>query len=98
MVREYDPPLFTPGVPERVAVPLWLSVKLTPAGSLPETESCRVGLPVAVTRKVKGVPARAVVEFALMIIGVMAMDWLIVRLKAWVASDPTPLCAVRVKG
>jgi hypothetical protein len=37
------------GVPERVAVPLPLSTKVTPPASAPDSESVGVGLPVAVT-------------------------------------------------
>ena len=49
------------GVPERVAVPLPLSTKVTPVGSAPVSLSAEVGNPVVVTVNVPAVPVVNVV-------------------------------------
>ncbi len=85
------PPLPAAGVPLRVPVP---AVNVTPLGSAPVSLSVGVGTPAAVTVKVPAVPTVKVVLFALVIAGA----WLTVSVKFWVASAPTPLCAVNVRG
>ena len=55
-VREYVFPVPAEGVPESVAVPLWLSTKVTPLGNVPVSVRVGVGAPVAVTEKVPGAP------------------------------------------
>ena len=55
--------------PAIVAVPLPLSVKLTPAGKLPTSLSVGVGVPDVITVKEPGVPAVNVVVAALVIDG-----------------------------
>ena len=76
-VREYVFPVPAVGVPERVAVPLWLSTKVTPLGSAPASVRDGIGAPVAVTEKVPDVPTVNVVLLAL----VMADDWVTVNMK-----------------
>ena len=92
MLKEKLP--LTVGVPDRVAVPLPLSAKPTPAGSVPVSERESVGLPVEVTVKLPALPSVNVVELA----DVMAGAASTVRVKDWVAGLPTPLVAVMVKG
>ncbi len=53
-----------------------------------------VGNPFAVTVKLPGVPTTKVAAFALVIVGASFT----VRVKFWVASGLTPLCAVIVSG
>ena len=67
------------GVPERVAVPLPLLTKVTPAGRVPVSVRAGVGVPVVVTGKVKAVPRGTVSELAL----VMAGAWSMVSVKIW---------------
>ena len=52
-----------------VAVPLPLSVKVSPAGSAPDSVSAGAGSPVVVTVKLNGVPTIEVAEAALVIAG-----------------------------
>jgi hypothetical protein len=56
-------------VPAIVAVPSWLSVKLTPVGRLPTSLRLGVGVPDAVTMNEPGLPAVNVVFAALVIDG-----------------------------
>ena len=86
------------GVPARVAVPLPLSVKVTPDGSAPDSaESVAAGEPVVVTVNVPAVPAANVVRAG-------AGDdrggraGFTVRVKLWVALGLTPFAAVIVIG
>ncbi len=65
------PPVPAPGVPESVPVPLPLSVKVTPLGSVPLRAMLGVGSPVVVTLKLPAVPTTKVVLLAL----VMAGGW-----------------------
>ena len=81
-------------VPERVAVPSPLSVNVTPAGSEPDSLIEAVGLPVEVTVKVPADPVVKVVLAPLVMAGAAST----VRVKDWVASEPTPLLAVMVIG
>ena len=48
IVSGYEPLVFAAGVPDRVAVPSPLSLKLTPLGSGPDSLIAAVGLPVVV--------------------------------------------------
>src|SRR5580704_7184759 len=70
MVIEYVPPLKAAGVPLRVAVPLPLSVKVTPGGKDPVSVKDGVGEPVEVIVNEPAEPAVNVVLLAL----VMADD------------------------
>ena len=63
------PPLLGPAVPEIVAVPLPLSVKLIPAGRAPDSVSAGVGAPVVVTVKLNGAPTIEVADEALVMVG-----------------------------
>ena len=58
-----------PGVPARVAVPLPLSVNVTPLGSAPVLLRLAVGVAVVVTVNVSGAPNANVVLFALVNVG-----------------------------
>jgi hypothetical protein len=51
------PDVFAAAIPANVAVPFALGVKVMPAGRLPVALSVGTGTPVAVTVKVKAVPA-----------------------------------------
>ncbi len=51
IVRRYAPCVPAAGTPARAAVPLPLSVKVTPLGNPPDTVKVGVGEPLAVTRK-----------------------------------------------
>ena len=68
------------GVPARVAVPLPLSVNVTPAGSAPDSLSEGVGTPEAVTENVPAVPTVKVVLLELLNVGL----WSTVNVKLWV--------------
>ena len=57
------------GVPEKVAVPLPLLMKVTPDGNQPFSLRDRVGKPVVVTVNVPAVPTTKVVTLALVIAG-----------------------------
>jgi hypothetical protein len=84
-------------VPESVAVPLWLSTNVTPAGSEPLRVIVMlafVGNPVVVTVKVPAEPWLKVVLFALVIAGAS----LTVSVKLWVASGAMPLLALNEMG
>ena len=78
------------GVPLRVAVPSWLSLKLTLPGKEPASVKLGVGYPVVTTVNDPGVPINNVALFAL----VMAGAWFTVRVKVCVTEGPTPFCAV----
>ena len=86
-------------MPARVAVPSPLSVKLTPDGSagLLVADSAGAGSPVAVTLNEPGRPAAKVAAPPLVMTGA-AVAGLMVRVKLWLASGPTPLAAVIVSG
>ena len=77
------------GVPASVAVPSWLSVKVTPVGREPVSDSAGTGVPVVVTVNVPAVPWVKVVVLA----EVMAAGVLTVRAKevVWVAPVPVPV-------
>ncbi len=70
------------GVPDSVAVPLPLSVNVTPAGSEPVSLRAAVGFPVEVTVKLFDEPSVKVAESA----EVMAGAWSTVRVKDCDAS------------
>jgi hypothetical protein len=84
----------TDGVPAIVAVPLPLSVKLTPTGREPVLVIVvAAGYPaVVVTVKLPALPLVNVAEPALVITGA----WLTVSVNAWVAFGFTPLAAVKL--
>ena len=62
------------GVPDSVAVPFSLSTKVTPAGKVPVSLIPGVGLPVAVTVKVRNLPAVNEAVLALVIAGGVCSD------------------------
>lgn len=69
-VMLYDPPVPTPGVPDRVPVPLPLSVNDTPEGNAaPPREIDGTGNPVAVTVKLPAIPTVKVAAAALVTAG-----------------------------
>ncbi len=77
------------GVPASVAVPSWLSVKVTPLGREPVADSAGTGVPEVVTVNDPAVPWVKVVVLA----EVMAAGVLTVRAKGvvWVAPVPVPV-------
>ena len=77
-------------MPARVAVPLPLSVKVTPDGSAPDSVNAAVGLPVVVTENDPAVPTVKVVEVALVMAGAVGAA-LTVRVKLWVALRADPV-------
>src|SRR5437870_5080448 len=82
MARGYDPPVAAAGVPLSVAVPLPLSVKVTPVGSVPVLVTvATVGNPLVVTVNVPALPTVKVATFALVIRGA----WVTVSVKDCVA-------------
>src|ERR1700683_4934346 len=90
MVMANDPA--AAGVPASVAVPLPLSVKVTPLGRVaPVSDRVGSGKPVVVTVREPAVPALNVVLLAL----VMAGAAFTVSVKVWLASAPMPLSAVK---
>src|SRR6202035_5642122 len=84
----------TVGVPARTPVP---GVKVTPAGRAPDSARVGVGDPVAVTVKDPAVPWVKVAWLAEVMVGAVP-ELLTVRVKLWVAGDPTPSVAVMVIG
>jgi hypothetical protein len=87
--RVYVPTSDVAGVPERVAVPLPLSVKVKPAGS-PFCPIDGAGYPVVVTLKLNGMPVVAVAVDALVIAGAEPTT----TVTGTVASGLIPLAAV----
>jgi len=81
-------------VPASAAVPLPLSLKVTPLGREPLQVIVGVGTPVAVTVNDPAAPATNVVLFALVIAGALCT----MSVKFCVASGRTPLLAVKVRG
>ena len=82
------------GVPASAPVP---GVKVTPFGRVPDSARVGVGEPVAVTVNVPAVPSVNVVWLAeVMAGGVPEVET--VRVKDWLAGEPTPLVAVKVIG
>ena len=67
IVRGYEPPLPTAGVPLNVAVPSRLLTKVTPLGSVPVRVMPGTGNPLVVIVKLPTVPAEKVTLFALVI-------------------------------
>ena len=86
-------------MPARVAVPLPLSVNVTPDGraGLLAAEIAAVGLPVVRTVNEPCVPAANVAALALVMAGA-AGALPTVSVKAWVALGFTPFAAVMVIG
>ena len=85
------------GVPASVAVPLPLSVNVTPDGSAPDSVTAATGLPVVITENDPCVPAVKAAALPLVMAGAVGAA-LTVRVKLWVASGLTPLAAVTVIG
>ena len=85
MVRVKMP--WTVGVPAREAVPSPLSVKVTPAGRSPVSDSVAVGTPVETTVKLPAEPSVNVVELPLVMVGATST----VKVKVWVAFGLMPL-------
>ena len=83
----------TVGVPASEAVPLPLSVKVTPAGSAPDSDRDAVGYPVVVTVKLPAAPSEKAALLPEVIDGATPT----VRVKSWVASGLTPFEASMVK-
>src|SRR6516162_3474188 len=81
-------------LPDMVAVPLPLFLKLTPVGSVPVLVSDGAGNPTVVTVKENCVLTLSVAVAAL----VMAGAWRTVSVKFWVAVVPTPLAAAMARG
>ena len=77
------------GVPASVAVPSPLSVKVTPAGSDPDSVIAAVGLPVVVTVNDPAVPTVNVAELPLVIFGAC---WMVMVSVCWI--EPYALVAV----
>src|SRR5262245_15205343 len=90
------PPVPAPGLPLSVAVPSWLSVKLTPDGSASPLRVIVVatGTALVVIAKLPTSPTLNVVLFGLVKVPLS----LIVSVKLCDAGDPTPLVAVNVSG
>src|SRR5664280_1582128 len=80
------------GVPEMVAVPLVLALKVNPLGRAPVSASVAVGEPVVVTVKVEALPTVGVTRELLVNFGGVPM----VMVKACV-TEPLALVAVRVR-
>ena len=94
MVKVWAPPVPAAGVPARVAVPSPLSVRVTPLGRAPVSDSDAVGLPDEVTVKVPALPTVKVVLAAEVMAGAAST----VRVKDWEASGLVPLAAWMVNG
>lgn len=73
------PALPAAGVPEIVVVPLLLAVKVSPAGSAPDSLTIGAGKPVVFTLKVNAVPTEAEADADEVITGgcstVSVKDW-----------------------
>src|SRR5207244_1635465 len=82
------------GLPCRIASPLPLSVKVTPAGSAPDSLRDGVGHPNAEMMNELLPPHRKVVLFGLVKLG----PWLTVRVKFWWAFGGIALSAVSRSG
>jgi hypothetical protein len=80
------------GCPDRVAVPLPLSMNVTVDGRAPDSEMVGVGLPVVVTENVLVVPTGKDALLA----DVIAREPDTVNVKLWVALGLTPLLAAIV--
>ena len=84
-------------MPARVAVPLPLPVKVTPAGSAPDSVSAAAGLPVVSTGNDPCTPTVKAAELALVMAGAVG-DEFTVSVKLWLALGLTPFAAVIVIG
>jgi len=90
-VIAYVPPVPAPGVPLRTPV---VMLNVTPVGNVPVSLNVGLGVPVADTVNVPGVPTVKVVLFALVITGAVFT----VSVKLCTAFVPTPFDAVKVMG
>ena len=97
IVIGYTPPVPAAGVPDRVAVPLPLSTKVTPEGRAPVLERLAVGFPLDPTVNVPALPAVKVVLEPEVMLGASG-PLLTVSVKDCAASGLIPLLAVIVKG
>src|ERR1700722_8375643 len=96
MVNEYVPVVSMAVMPLSVAVPFWLSTKLTPLGSaLPDSLNLGVGVPVVVTVKLPSVPRAKVVLLALVMAGGGSAANVSVKLLLAYAGTSTPPDGVR---
>ena len=86
------------GKPLNVAVPSWLSVKMSPLCDNREAVKTGLGKPVVVTVKEFWKPFQNVVWFALVIVGVETATGLTTRVKLCRTAWPTELVAVNVIG
>ncbi len=86
------PAVLAAGVPLTVAVPLWLSTKVTPLGRLPYRLNAAAGYPLVVIVKLPGTPAVKVALAAL----VMAGPWSTLSVNAWVVATDGALLALIV--
>ena len=89
------PPLA--GFPLSVAVPLPLSVKVTPMGNAPDSVIVGTGDPLVVNVNDPGIPTTNVVVLPLVMDGARLGPTLTFRVKPWVTL-PSPLVAVNVTG
>ena len=87
------PLLLAAGVPLNFAVPLPLSMKVTPDGKLPDSEIAGAGDPVVVTLNDPAVPILKLALFGLVNAGPCPTF----NVKLCDASVPTPLLAVSVR-
>jgi hypothetical protein len=83
-------------VPAKLAVPLPLSVNVTPAGSAPDSDKVGLGDPVVATMNDPAEATKKVVVLALVIVG--AISPFTVSMKFWVALGDTVFAAVMVNG
>jgi hypothetical protein len=81
-------------VPASVAVPLWLSVNVTPLGVVPDLVNVGTGKPVATNVNDPGDLVWKMVLAGLVIVG----TWFTVRVNDWTAFGSVPFCAVIVSG
>ena len=86
------------GVPANVAVPLPLSLNVTPPGSVPQRLRFGVGVPVAVTVKDPAVPSVNGVALALVITGAACDPALTISVNDWLALGNIPFAAEMVIG
>jgi len=83
--------LWVEDVPDKVAEPADPPVNVTPLGSLPDSESVGVGVPVAVTLKLNATPCGVVRLLALVIAGATGAVVTVRVAGCVVAGFPTPL-------
>ncbi len=82
-------------MPDKVAVPFPLLVKLTPLGNAPNSDNVATGAPKVVTMKLPGVPTVKMVVLLLEIWGAFGGP-LTINTKFWAASGSAPFVAVNM--